>query len=142
MLGVVSSNLITRSIFQVPRSKDRVPSDCFHGSRFLNLGYHFHPFVFDVEVIAFSIALAYAFGCPTAYGIYDVGGAFNGPETVSEAVAEGVDHTSLWQSWLEPLVEGRTGRVGITLLYVAVFGEGKLCSLDLDLFCCPQRCAY
>ena len=53
-----------------------------------------HPFSFDVEVIAFAIALAYTFGGPASYGIYDVGGAFNGPETVSEAVAEGVDHTS------------------------------------------------
>jgi hypothetical protein len=28
-VGVVGSNPITRSIFQVSRSKDRVPSDCF-----------------------------------------------------------------------------------------------------------------
>jgi len=56
----------------------------------------FHPLCFDVEVIAFAIALAYAFGGPTAYGIYDIGGAFNRPETVSKAMAEGVDDTSLW----------------------------------------------
>jgi len=55
-----------------------------------------NPLCFDVEVIAFAIALAYAFGGPTAYGIYDIGGAFNRPETVSKAMAEGVDDTSLW----------------------------------------------
>jgi len=62
----------------------------------LNLGYYYHPLCFDAEVIAFAIALAYAFGGPTAYGIYDIGGAFNRPETVSKAMAEGVDDTSLW----------------------------------------------
>ena len=73
---------------------------------------------------------------------YNVRRAFNRPETVSEAVTEGVDDTSLGQPWLKPLVEGCTGRVGVALLRVAVFGEGKLCPLRLDLFCRPQGCAY
>ena len=128
---------IHSTISKDPRSEFRGSSDCFLGSRFLNLGYYYHPLGFDVEVIAFSVALTYVFGCPSAYGIYNVGGAFNCSETVSEAMPEGVDHTSLWQSWLEPLVEGCTGRVSVALLRVAVFWEGKLCLLSLDLLCCP-----
>ena len=65
-----------------------------------------HPLFFYVEVVAFSIALAYAFGCPTTYGIYDVGGAFNRSETVSEGVSEGVYDATLWHSLLKPLVDG------------------------------------
>ena len=96
VLCVGFEHLVTRSIFQVSRSEFRGSSDCFHRSRFSNLDYHLHPLCFDVEVIAISIALTYAFGGPATYGIYDVGGAFNCSETVSEAVPEGVDDTSLW----------------------------------------------
>ena len=54
---------------------------------------------------------------------------------------ERVDHTATWNTRLEPFVERRTGRVGITLGLVAVFWEGKLMVLLYDLLCCPERCA-
>jgi len=52
---------------------------------------------------------------------------------------ERVDHTATWNTRLEPFVERRTGRVGITLGLVAVFWEGKLMALLYDLLCCLER---
>ena len=69
--------------------------------------------------------MADAFGRPTTDGINDVGRAFNGTETVTQAVPEGVDDASIWHSWLQPFVQCRTCRVGVALAFTAVFGEGK-----------------
>ena len=46
----------------------------------------------DGKSVPFAILMADAFGCPTADGIYDVGRAFNGTETVTQTVPEVVDH--------------------------------------------------
>ena len=48
--------------------------------------------------------MADAFGRPTTDGIDDVGGAFNGAETIAQTVPEGVDHTSFRHPWLQPFV--------------------------------------
>ena len=47
---------------------------------------------------------------------------------------ERVDHTATWNTRLEPFVERRSGRVGITLGLVAVFWEGKLMALLTTCF--------
>ena len=69
--------------------------------------------------------MANAFGRPTTDGVDDVGRTFNGTETVTETVTEGVDDASIWHSWLQPFVQRRTCRVGVALAFTAVFGEGK-----------------
>ena len=69
--------------------------------------------------------MADAFCCPSTNGIDDVGRAFNGTETVTQTVPEGVDDASTRHPWLQPFVQCRTGGVGIALGFAAVFGEGK-----------------
>jgi hypothetical protein len=79
----------------------------------------------DAKAMPFAILMANAFGGPTTDGINDVGRAFNGAETILQAVPKGVDHTSIRHPWLKPFVERRTGGVRIALGFAAVFGEGK-----------------
>ena len=66
-----------------------------------------------------------AFGGPTADGIDNVGGAFDGTEAIPQTVPEGVDDTSIRHTWFQPFVKRRTGRVRIALGLTAVFGEGE-----------------
>ena len=69
--------------------------------------------------------MANTFGCPTADGVDDFGGAFNGTEAIAQTMTEGVDDTTIRHPWLQPFVQRRTGRVGIALGFAAVFGEGE-----------------
>ena len=85
-----------------------------------------------------SILMADAFGCPTADGIDDVGRAFNGTEAIAQTVSEGVDDASIWHSWLQPFVQRRTGRIGIALGLIAVFGEGEGGACIHDPVRCPE----
>ena len=84
-----------------------------------------HPSIHDSKAVSLAILMADAFGCPTADGIDDVGGAFDGTEAIAQTVPEGVDHTSFRHPWLQPFVQRRTGRVRIALGFAAVFGEGE-----------------
>ena len=68
-----------------------------------------HPSIHDKKAISFAILMSDAFSGPTTDGIDDVGGAFDGTEAIAQTVPEGVDDTSLWQSWLKPLVKSCTG---------------------------------
>ena len=79
-----------------------------------------------------------AFGGPTANGIDDVGGAFNGTEAIAQTVPEGVDDTSIRHPWLQPFVQRSTGRVRIALGFVAVFGEGEAVASVYDPVRCPE----
>ena len=79
-----------------------------------------------------------AFGCPTADGIDDVGGAFDGTEAIAQTVPEGVDHTSIWHPRLQPFVQRRTCRVRIALGFAAVFGEGEAVTSVYDPLRCPE----
>ena len=54
--------------------------------------------------VPLGILMTDAFGCPTADGIDDVGGAFNGTEAIAQALTEGVDDTSIRHPWLQPFV--------------------------------------
>ena len=58
----------------------------------------------DGKAVTLAILMADAFGRPTTDGIDDVGGAFNGAETIAQTVPEGVDHTSFRHPWLQPFV--------------------------------------
>ena len=66
-----------------------------------------------------------AFSGPATDGIDDVGRAFNCAEAIPQTVTEGVDDASVRHTWLQPLVQRRTGRVRIALGLIAVFGEGE-----------------
>ena len=79
-----------------------------------------------------------AFGCPTADGVDDVGGAFDGTEAIAQTVPEGVDDTSIRHPWLQPFVQRSTGRVRIALGFVAVFGEGEAVAGVYDPVRCPE----
>ena len=79
-----------------------------------------------------------AFSGPTADGIDDVGGAFNGTEAIAQTVTEGVDHTSIRHPWLQPFVQRSTGKVRIAFGFAAVFGEGEGGACILDPLCCPE----
>ena len=46
-------------------------------------GEPFHPPMHDSKAVPSAILMADAFGRPTADGIYDVGRAFNGTQTVT-----------------------------------------------------------
>ena len=43
--------------------------------------------------------MADAFGRPTADGVDDLGGAFNGTEAILQTVTEGVDDTPIRHPW-------------------------------------------
>ena len=79
-----------------------------------------------------------AFSGPTANGIDDVGGAFDGTEAIAQTVPEGVDDTSIRHPWLQPFVQCRTGRVRTALGFAAVFGEGEGKACILYPVCCPE----
>ena len=79
-----------------------------------------------------------AFGGPTTEGIYDIGWAFDGTETVLQTVTEGMDDTSIPHPWLQPFVQCRTCRVRIALGLAAVFGEGKGRACVFDPMRCPE----
>ena len=66
-----------------------------------------------------------AFGGPTADGIDNVGGAFDGTEAIPQTVPEGVDDTTIRHPWLQPFVQCHTSRIRIALGFAAVFGEGE-----------------
>ena len=82
--------------------------------------------------------MADAFSGPTADGIDNVGGAFDGTEAIAQTVSEGVDDTSIRHPWFQPCVQRRTGRVRIALGFVAVFGEGEAVASVYDPPCCPE----
>ena len=82
--------------------------------------------------------MADAFGCPTADGIDDVGGAFDGTKAIAQTVPEGVDHTSFRHPWLQPFVQRSTGGVRIALGLTAVFGEGEAVASVYDPVRCPE----
>ena|GEM_PF-5526845 len=92
----------------------------------------------DGKAVPLAILMADAFCCPTTDGVDDVGWAFNGTEAIAQTVAEGVDDTSIRHPWLQPFVQRRTGRVGITLGFAAVFGEGEAVASVYDPVCCPE----
>ena len=86
----------TRSSFQTKRSVGRGSSDCFHGSRFFDIGREpRHPPMHDSKAVSLAILMTDAFSGPTADGIDDVGGAFDGTEAIPQTVPEGVDDTSI-----------------------------------------------
>ena len=92
----------------------------------------------DTEAVSLAILMSDAFSGPTANGIDDVGGAFDGTEAIAQTVPEGVDDTSIRHPWLKPFVQRRTGRVRITLGFAAVFGEGEAVASVCDPVCCPE----
>ena len=69
--------------------------------------------------------MANAFGRPSADGVDDVGGAFNGTESIPQTVTEGLDDTPIRHPWFQPFVQCRTCRVRIAAGFAAVFGEGE-----------------
>ena len=85
-----------------------------------------------------AIAVANAFGRPTADSIDDVDRTFNGAESIPQAVAEGVDDATIRHSWLQPFVQCRTGGVGIAFDFAAVFGESEGRAVLLDPMSCPE----
>ena len=91
----------------------------------------------DGKAVSFAILMSDAFGCPTANGIDDVGGAFDGTEAVTQTVSEGVDDAPIRHPWLQPFIERRTGRVRIALGLSAVFWEGKGRACIFDPVRCP-----
>ncbi len=64
----------------------------------------------DSKAMSFAILMADAFGGPTADGVDDVGWAFNGAEAIPQTVPEGVDDTSIWHPWFQPLIHIETQR--------------------------------
>ena len=92
----------------------------------------------DGKAVSFAILMADTFGAPTANGIDDVGGAFDGTEAIAKTVPEGVDDTSIWHPWLQPFVQRRTGRVRIAFGFAAVFGEGEAVASVYDPLRCPE----
>ena len=54
----------------------------------------------DAKAMTFAILVTDAFSRPTTDGIDDVGWAFDGTETIPQAVPERVDHASIWHPWL------------------------------------------
>jgi len=92
----------------------------------------------DGKAMPFAILMSDAFCCPATDGIDNVGGAFDGTEAIPQTVPEGVDDTSIRHPWLQPFVQRRTGRVGITLGFAAVFGEGEAVASVYDPVCCPE----
>ena len=79
-----------------------------------------------------------AFSGPTANGIDDVGGAFDGTEAIAQTVPEGVDNTPIGHTRLQPFVQRRAGRVRIALGFAAVFGEGEAVTSVYDPVRCPE----
>ena len=79
----------------------------------------------DSKAVSLAILMTDAFSGPTADGIDNVGGAFDGTEAIPQTVPEGVDDTSIRHTWFQPFVKRRTGRVRIALGLTAVFGEGE-----------------
>ena len=75
--------------------------------------------------MTFSVLMANAFGRPSADGVDDVGGAFNGTESIPQTVTEGLDDAPIGQQRVKPCVQRSTGRVGIAFGFVAVFEEGE-----------------
>ena len=69
----------------------------------------------DCKAVSFAILMTNAFGRPTTDGIDDFGWAFNGTEAVTQAVAEGVDDTSIRYERLHPLVQSVAGIVCLAL---------------------------
>ena len=63
-----------------------------------------HPSIHDKKAISFAILMSDAFSGPTANGIDDVGGAFDGTEAIAQTVPEGVDDASIRHPWLQPFV--------------------------------------
>ena len=92
----------------------------------------------DGKVVSFAILMTNTFGRPTTDGIDDVGWTFNGTETVTQAVTERVDYTSIRHSWLQPFVQCCTCRVRIALGFAAVFGEGEVGAGLQDPVRCPE----
>ena len=92
----------------------------------------------DTEAVSLAILMSDAFSGPTTNGIDDVGRAFNGTEAIAQTVSEGVDDASIWHSWLQPFVQRRTGRIGIALGLIAVFGEGEGGACIHDPVRCPE----
>ena len=82
--------------------------------------------------------MADAFGRPTADGVDDVGGAFNGTEAIPQAMPEGVDDASIRHTRLQPFVQRRAGRVRIALGFAAVFWEGEAVASVYDPMCYPE----
>ena len=82
--------------------------------------------------------MADAFGRPTTDGIDDVGRAFDGTETVTQTVPEGVDDTSVRYTWFQPFVQCCTCRVRIALGFAAIFWEGEGGAGLQDPLCCPE----
>ena len=64
------------------------------------------PLPFIVYAVAITISLTYTNRGPTTYLVNHVGSALYGPQAVFKRVSEGVDDTSLWHPWPEPLVDG------------------------------------
>ena len=75
--------------------------------------------------MSFAILMADAFGRPSADGVDDVRGAFNGTESIPQTVTEGLDDAPIGHQRFKPFVQRSTGRVGIAFGFVAVFGEGE-----------------
>ena len=72
-----------RAISKASRSVDRGSSDCFHGSRFFDLGREpLHPPMHDGKAVSLAILMTDAFGSPSTDGIDDVGRAFDGTEAI------------------------------------------------------------
>ena len=92
----------------------------------------------DTEAVSFAILMSDAFSGPTANGIDDVGGAFDGTEAIAQTVPEGVDDTSIRHPWLQPFVQCRTGRVRIALGFAAIFWEGEAVASVYDPVRCPE----
>ena len=127
-----------RAISKASRSVDRGSSDCFHGSRFLDLGREpLHPPMHDGKAVPLTILMADALSRPTTYGIDNVGWAFNCTEAIAQTVPEGVDDTTIRHPWLQPFVQCRTGRIRIALGFAAVFGEGEGRASLKDPLCGP-----
>ena len=68
-----------RAIPKASRSVDRGSSDCFQGSRFLDLSrWPLHPPMHNGKAVSLAILMAYTFGGPAADGVDDVDKAVEG----------------------------------------------------------------
>ena len=98
-----------------------------------------HPAAQHLNRVAIAIATSHTSGRPTTYLVNNICRAFDGSQSVSEAVPEGVHHASLWSMITKPFVQSSAGRVGLVPLARTIIREGVFAVgvLDQRSLSCP-----
>ena len=65
---------------------------------------YIHPATQHLNRVAIAIAASHATAGPTTYLVNNICRAFDGSQSVSEAVPEGMHHASLWSMITKPFV--------------------------------------